>query len=1123
MAFGFGFNKQKALSAAEKFVQQGKLQNAIAEYEKVIKADPKDLTVTNTIGDLYARIGENEKAVDCFKGVGDAYATQGFTVKAIAMYKKLSKIKSSLESTLRLAELYTQQGLFNDARAQYLQVAEEFLKAGELEQAVRIFQKTLEMDPDNTPMRMKLADVYIRLGKKNEAWQIFAAAAESLRAKGSLDQAEEILNKMLKMDPTNSYALLLRGRTAFDAGDLDTAIENLEKVPDLDSNVEGLRTLLQAYLQTGRLPDAGNLAPKLLTVHGDTGAILIYAETLVSAAQFEAALQVYDEYSDRLLAADPAKVLDSLHSIIGHVRDNTAALESLIHLFNKAGENTHVTEVYELLAHAYVQAGELDRAREYYQKLAQLEPQNALHMQNLQQVVTKGGGSSSTRLITAEEGAMLVEELEAAAPFIEQRYSNDIALSVRAALTDAELFVSYNMPEKAMTPLLSALPQAPRDMRLNQRLAALHTRASRFAEGAVCCRILESLYHDAGHPDEASRYGELAVKYEERATVPAQSEGEAPSVPAWPTAQPAAPIVATPAPTPVQAPVFAAPAATPAPPVGLSFAAPAASAAPAVNDFQIEGTPAAAENEIDISAEWEDSHEIADPAPSFAPAAEAPAPTFAVAAQAPVAAAPLAVDTEAIAQVVEEVRFYLANGMVEEARGSLSKLEALRADKTILATLRIEIAAAQIAHPRQEPPAIEEVSVAFSTPEPEVVSVPTPAPASAPTPIQVQEISVMPAPQAAPEPQFEVAAANNATANHAAANFGGLGDFVSQLESSLGKDLPAASAEPVAAASVAQPAPVPEPQVIPEPVIHVPVAESPAAAPQAAPEPVAEVPTPAPRPAAVAAPKEKIKETPAAANALGDFVSDLERSLGEDFFPPAAPEAPAPKAPATPAAQPWPTTPAAAAKAEPQSEQQPQHVVAQPAAIPAAVAQPAPVAMAAAASSHDSVISRSSAPIQPHVAPVASDAGVDLADMFGELKQELEQDSANADEDPETHYNLGVAFREMGLLDEAIGELQKVCAAVDRGHVFPQLMQTYTWLAQCFLDKGVPEAAIRWYEQALMIPNLDQETKTALHYELASAHDAAQNKPAALQHFMEVYGKNIDYRDVAERIKALKS
>ena len=152
-----------------------------------------------------------------------------------------------------------------------------------------------------------------------------------------------------------------------------------------------------------------------------------------------------------------------------------------------------------------------------------------------------------------------------------------------------------------------------------------------------------------------------------------------------------------------------------------------------------------------------------------------------------------------------------------------------------------------------------------------------------------------------------------------------------------------------------------------------------------------------------------------------------------------------------------------------------------------------------------------------------SPAGVDLAGMFGELKHELEEDSSTTEEDPETHYNLGVAFREMGLLDEAIGELQKVCQAVERGHAFPQVMQTYTWLAQCFLDKGVPEAAIRWYENALKLPRLDQDTRTALHYELASSFEVAGNKAGALSHFMEVYGSNIDYRDVAERIKTLKS
>jgi tetratricopeptide (TPR) repeat protein len=177
-------------------------------------------------------------------------------------------------------------------------------------------------------------------------------------------------------------------------------------------------------------------------------------------------------------------------------------------------------------------------------------------------------------------------------------------------------------------------------------------------------------------------------------------------------------------------------------------------------------------------------------------------------------------------------------------------------------------------------------------------------------------------------------------------------------------------------------------------------------------------------------------------------------------------------------------------------------VISAPASAPAIAAAAAPVAVAKVAPSADSI---------------------DLSEMFGELKQELEEEVAAGDDDPETHYNLGVAFREMGLLDEAIAELQKVCTAIERGHPFAQPVQTYTWLAQCFLDKGVPEAAIRWYEKALGIPGLDAEARLAINYELGSACETASDKPAALRHFTDVYGTNIDYRDVAQRIQALKS
>src|SRR5205823_2749766 len=381
-------------------------------------------------------------------------------------------------------------------------------------------------------------------------------------------------------------------------GDVAGAIKNLEKVADLDTHPDGLRTLLQAYIQSGRMPEAGNLAAKLAHVHNDVTAIVEYANALVSAGRFDEMLQVYRQHSDRLLAGDSAKVLESLHSAIGHVRENPTALEALLELLQKAGDTTHITEVYELLAHGYVQSGELEKARDYYLKLTQLEPQNQLHAKNYQQVIARLGGAPATRHITAEEGAVMIDELEATAPFIDQRYADEIALVVRAALTDAELFVSYNMPAKALGPLYSALPKAPQDLRLNQRLAALHTRAGRFTEAAVCCRTLEQLYHDAGHPDEASRYSELAEKYEERTSAKSVEAQQA-------LAKAAAPFK----PAVIERAAFEEPylddavrpqAISEPPASGLFFHKPAASTVPVSNDFEIRAEPHTAESEIDI-------------------------------------------------------------------------------------------------------------------------------------------------------------------------------------------------------------------------------------------------------------------------------------------------------------------------------------------------------------------------------------------------------------------------------------------------------------------------------------------------------------------------------------------
>jgi len=145
-----------------------------------------------------------------------------------------------------------------------------------------------------------------------------------------------------------------------------------------------------------------------------------------------------------------------------------------------------------------------------------------------------------------------------------------------------------------------------------------------------------------------------------------------------------------------------------------------------------------------------------------------------------------------------------------------------------------------------------------------------------------------------------------------------------------------------------------------------------------------------------------------------------------------------------------------------------------------------------------------------------------FSDLVTEASNDLRESAGGGEDDPETHYSLGIAFREMGLMDEAIGELQKVCKYIDEGHSFPHALLTYTWLAECLVGEGLPEAAFQWYERALKLAE-DSDSRNAIHYDLASAYEAAGRKREALEHFLAVMGSNIDYRDTANRVRELRS
>ncbi|MEJ7847898.1 MAG: tetratricopeptide repeat protein [Pyrinomonadaceae bacterium] len=144
----------------------------------------------------------------------------------------------------------------------------------------------------------------------------------------------------------------------------------------------------------------------------------------------------------------------------------------------------------------------------------------------------------------------------------------------------------------------------------------------------------------------------------------------------------------------------------------------------------------------------------------------------------------------------------------------------------------------------------------------------------------------------------------------------------------------------------------------------------------------------------------------------------------------------------------------------------------------------------------------------------------DMVDLRNELGFEDEGNLID-DSDYETHYHTAVAYQEMGLTEEAIKEFQKAIALVNPNDGTRRFFSCSNLLGHCFMQKGMPNLALTWFQRTLETPGLSDDEKQGLWYELAGAYEADGDTENAGKFFEQVYAENINFRDVSERVRAM--
>ena len=146
-----------------------------------------------------------------------------------------------------------------------------------------------------------------------------------------------------------------------------------------------------------------------------------------------------------------------------------------------------------------------------------------------------------------------------------------------------------------------------------------------------------------------------------------------------------------------------------------------------------------------------------------------------------------------------------------------------------------------------------------------------------------------------------------------------------------------------------------------------------------------------------------------------------------------------------------------------------------------------------------------------HPAEVFEDKQLEA--VFQEFKKGVEEQLNK--EDYETHYNLGIAYKEMGMLDEAVSEF--LLASKDPA----KALDCASMLGLCFMEKGSYDKAIDLFNDGLQIPGHDPEEYMGLKFDMATACELKDDIASARSLVDSIAREDPTFRDAADRLQRL--
>ncbi len=522
--------KNKILAAADKYISQQKYEKALNELLSVVKMTPNDTNLLNKVGDLYSLTGNKKSAISYFEKVAQGYHRSGFYPKAIAVYKKINRLDGDyMDAREKLVELYLQQGHQSEAKAELRRMAEVYTSGNLPGRALDVYHKLVEIEPNNIDIRIKLTELLIREGKQEEASEHFLSMGHDLIEKNMINEARKILGQAGKFSPDNTKIQVLMAKATIAEGNLDDAVKQLteicEKVPH---DLEAVVTLGEAYLSKNMPSYAKTCFLRAVHISADhIQPLEDVAKLFIENGELDEAFEALEPVCESLMGRNEMEEATRLYRAILYVDEtHEPSLLKLIEMYKKTNQTSNAILTYEKMINHAMAKNQGDKAQTFISSLLELDPDNLEWRAKMDSL--SGLTAEDALGLSADSVAEMSASLSSSMPSNEDSEAEIFSIDspehgslepddpetvVQNHLTEADVFIKYGIMDQALTHLIAIIDIDPKHFEANVRLKQIYLERKEIDKSVACLTNLATICMDQGKLGDAEDFLEEAESY----------------------------------------------------------------------------------------------------------------------------------------------------------------------------------------------------------------------------------------------------------------------------------------------------------------------------------------------------------------------------------------------------------------------------------------------------------------------------------------------------------------------------------------------------------------------------------------------------------------------------------